>query len=237
MWVSIWPTLAKAEGTDWFRHLDSLLPIILVVLVGLLTLIKRAVEAMLKKRNESRRVHGPPTREPRHSVHPETQKPEATVFEEMRRYFEILEGRQPKQKPDAPPATRPTAHSPPAQPRRPIAPPLVSEPRTIPAAGPARRLTTDELFSLPSGAESITDAADLVESISSETLRAGLRKKFRGLGAGVSVSHAELARGSGPAKSRRRTLDQVAIRRDRSSVRAAFLWSEILGKPRHERPF
>lgn len=97
-------------------------------------------------------------------------------------------------------------------------------------------MTADELFSLPSGAESIADAANRVESISSEALRAGLRKKFRGLGAGVSVTHAELARGSGPAKSRRRTLDRIALRRDRGSVRAAFLWSEILGKPRHERP-
>jgi len=235
MWVSIWPTLAQPEGTDWFRHLDSLLPIILVVLVGLLTLVKRAVEVILNKRRQSRRQHDPSTFEGRRTVHPETQKPEVTVLEEMRRYFEILEGRQSAQKPDVPPAARPPAHPLPAQPRRSIAPPL-SPPREVPAAGPARPPTTNELFSLPSGAELISDAADRVEAISSKALRKGLRPKFRSLGAGISVSHAELARGSGPAQRRRRALDRIALRRDRGSLRAAFLWREILGKPRHQRP-
>jgi len=245
MWVSIWPTLAQPEGPDWFRHLDSLLPILLVVLVGLLTLIKRGVEIVLKKRSESPRPPLPRTAAPPRTRPPEPRPaeprpPEATVFEEMRRYFEILEGRQQGTKPAAPPSGRPSASRPPAAPRRSITPPGVPGAPRAPAPPAARRpslLSTEELFSLPSGSESVDAAADRVEAISSETLRAGLRPKFRGLGGGISVSHAELARGSGPAKSRRRGLDRVALRRDRKSVRAAFLWREILSEPRHERPF
>jgi hypothetical protein len=239
MWVSIWPILAQPEGTDWFRHLDSLLPIILVVLVGLLTLVKRGVEIILKRRAEARRSAPPSPTARAGTSRPQAEPSEATVFEEMRRYFEILEGRQPGQKPPATPSKpRPASTRPPAAPRRSLAPPQAPQGPPRPTAPPRPKpATAEELFSLPSGSDSVDAAAHRVEEISSEGLRAGLRSEFKGLGASVSVSHAELARGSGPAKSRRLTLDQVALRRDPKSVRAAILWSEILGKPRHERPF
>ncbi|MBN2491718.1 MAG: hypothetical protein JXQ29_12800 [Planctomycetes bacterium] len=182
-----------AWGVDWLQHLDQLLPIIVVVAIGLLTLVKRGVEILLKRRAERARTQPPDSAAGRAAP-----EPLPTVFEEMRRYFEMIEGRPATTTEGAPPA------APPAPPRR--------RPARIP-------------LPMPSSPAEATRFLETAHAPAPGALPLSAQEELRSLPASRRTQALRRLR---PIRG----LPRVRLGNDRMSLRAAFLWREILGRPR-----
>lgn len=212
-----------AEWTEYIR--GDLVWILVVVLIGVLTLLKRGLEMMFGgARGKTRAAPGrkpgqapQPAQAPTPRQAPPASPPPRTVFEEMKRYFEILEG-------------RPAKPGGPSSPIRPTTAPAPSR------AEPEPEVELDRAFRLPPGGRRVEAVA--AEVMTTPGALAGrLSARFEALDSNISISHAELARGSAAALSRQRQLARVRLARDSRNLRVAVLWSEILGRPRHEHPF
>ena len=211
MWTIGQPFLL-AEGGDWFRHLDNLLPIILVVLVGVLTLVKRGVEIVMKKKAAAASTR----REERGEKEPPG--PQKTVFEEMRKYFEILEGKPTAQKPSESAGTEGEERAPAGTPDYRFGPapaPSLGQPGLDPMLDPATS-TFHELDHRPTHVDPHGDPRLVNFEIYT-------RKP---------LSRPQIGR-----SAQRTGLPRIRLTRSPRQLRAAILWSEILGKPRHENPF
>lgn len=221
--IGVAPILAF-ELTDLLR--GDLLWLVLVVGLGILTLIKRGLEMVFGAR---RGKAPPPGRRPGQAPGETKPAEQATVFEEMKRYFEILEGKAAK------PSRRPARESAPTPLPSGLAPPPPTPTPALRRGTPPAEVDLDEAFHLPHGGRRVEAVADQVMTTAG-SLAAGLSSKFTALDSNISISHGELARGSDAALSRQQTLGRVRLNRGRKDLRAAILWSEVLGKPRHDNP-
>ncbi len=220
--------LMFAAGSSWLEHLDRLFPIILVVAIGLLTLLKRFFEKAFKgetrpppSRRRSSRPRTGPGKGPGKDMQKEIVKtapepPEPSVFEEMKKYFELIEGKPQPKAPEIPAwEAKPS----------PLPPVLAPPPPEVPVGIPVM----------------ITDPSDLVADldddiqVTPEELGQGVIPESRRLRDAMTVTTRELRRGSGPSSSRKRKLDRVQLGRGNNRLREAFLWHEILGNPLHKR--
>lgn len=206
-------------GASWLEYLDNLLPIILVVAIGLLTLLKRFFEKTFRgeTRPSSSRKRG--SRPRKDKVEP---PPEPSVFEEMKKYFELIEGKPAPKTPPGEPGMSPLTEG--------LAPPPPQVMADVPPSPAARNRSPVE----------ISDPFDLVADrdddilVTPEELGRGVSPDTMRLREAMTVSGLELRRGSGPSFSRKRSLDRVRLGRGRNRLREAFLWHEILGNPFHK---
>ncbi len=207
-----------AQGGDWSDILGNLFPYLIVVLVGLLTIVKRLIERFVLKRE--------PT--PAEGAEGDGDAAEAgdapaptSVMDEIKRYIDVIEGRTesgPTVAEAPPPETEDDAEATVAPPAPPAEP---SRPREARSPRRRRRRLAAPLIDQP------TDVSVSHRDLTFDA--AALRRA-------IEFTHSELLEGSAAVTRRRRGLPQVRLRRSPTAVREAFLWREILAPPPGLRP-
>lgn len=206
---------AFAQSPSWIELLNQLLPVLLVVIVGVLTIVKRVIERYVLKRHAAPADDDAGEDATDTETADEAQTP--SMMDEIKRYIDVIEGRPTSGPPteDAPPQPTPTA--PVADAASPAPPPPPPRPTREPRPARIRRRRL--------AAPLVDQPLDLTVS------HRDLSFDATALRQAIEFTHSELLEGSAVIGRRRRGLPPVGVRRSPRAIREAMLWREILATP------